>query len=56
VSIDDLEGLPPSVSALLVRGLSLDEGPPRLLVQEERSLAQNQEIAMIACGALWPMR
>jgi ribosome-associated protein len=46
VSIDDLEGLPPSVSALLVRGLCLDEAPLRLLVQDERSLARNQEIAV----------
>ena len=29
VSIDDLQGLPPTVSALLVRGWRLDEAPPR---------------------------
>ena len=46
VSIDDLEGLPPSVAALLVRGLRLDEAPLRLLVQDERSLARNQEVAV----------
>jgi ribosome-associated protein len=46
VSIDDLQGLPPSVSALLVRGLRLDEAPLRLLVQDERSLARNREIAV----------
>jgi ribosome-associated protein len=46
VSIEDLEGLPPSESALLVRGLRLDAGPLRLLVQDERSLARNQEIAV----------
>jgi ribosome-associated protein len=46
VSIDDLYGLPPSVFAVLVRGLRLDEGSLRLLVQEERSLARNQEIAV----------
>jgi ribosome-associated protein len=45
VSIDDLEGLPPSVSDLLVRGLRLDEAPLRLVVQDERSLKRNQEIA-----------
>jgi ribosome-associated protein len=45
VSIDDLEGLPPTVSALLVRGLRLDEAPLRLVVQDERSLTRNQEIA-----------
>ena len=46
VSMDDLAGLPPSVSASLVRGLRLDEAPLRLLVQDERSLARNQEIAV----------
>src|SRR5262249_12624982 len=46
VSIDDLQGLPPSVSALLVRGFRLDEAPMRLLVQDERSLAWNQQIAV----------
>jgi ribosome-associated protein len=46
VSIDDLEGLPPSVSAMLVRGLRLDEAPLRLVVQDERSLTRNQEIAV----------
>jgi ribosome-associated protein len=46
VSIDDLQGLRPSVSALLVRGLRLDEAPLRLMVQDERSLARNQDIAV----------
>jgi ribosome-associated protein len=45
VSIDDLQGLAPTVSALLVRGLRLDEAPLRLVVQDERSLTRNQEIA-----------
>jgi ribosome-associated protein len=46
VSIDDLDGLPLSVSASLVRGLRLDEAPLRLVVQDERSLTRNQEIAV----------
>jgi ribosome-associated protein len=46
VSTEDLEGLPPRVCELLVRGLRLDETPLRLLVQDERSLARNQEIAV----------
>jgi ribosome-associated protein len=46
VSVDDLDGLPADVSALLIRGLRLDEAPLRLLVQDERSLARNQEIAV----------
>src|SRR5215470_8040833 len=46
VSLDDVDGLPAPVSALLVRGLRLDEAPLRLVVQDERSLARNQEIAV----------
>ena len=46
VSLEDLTGLPQSVSDSLVRSLRLDDGPLRLLVQEERSLARNQQIAM----------
>ena len=46
VSLEDLTGLPHAVSDSLARGLRLDEGPLRLLVQDERSLARNQEIAV----------
>jgi ribosome-associated protein len=46
LSLEDLTGLPQAVSDLLVRGLRLDAGPLRLLVQDERSLARNQEIAV----------
>jgi ribosome-associated protein len=46
VSLEDVTGLPQPVAEVLVRSLRLDEGPLRLLVQDERSLALNQEIAV----------
>ncbi len=46
LSVEDLAGLPQSVSDMLVRALRLDVGPLRLLVQDERSLARNQQIAV----------
>jgi ribosome-associated protein len=46
VSLEDLTGLPAAVSDVLARSLRLDEGPLRLVVQDERSLARNQEIAV----------
>jgi ribosome-associated protein len=43
---NSLEGLDADVAARLARGLSLDRGPLRISVQDERSLARNQEIAV----------
>jgi ribosome-associated protein len=37
--------LDPDVAQRLSRGLGLDVNPPRLSIQDERSLARNQEIA-----------
>jgi ribosome-associated protein len=42
---DSLEGLDPDVAARLARALGLEAGPLRIAVQDERSLARNQEIA-----------
>jgi len=46
VSLDDLAGLPASVADTLTRRLRLDDTPLRLVVQDERSLVRNQEIAV----------
>ena len=45
LSADSLEGLDPEVAARLARALGLDTGPLRIAIQDERSLARNQEIA-----------
>jgi ribosome-associated protein len=45
VGPDALAGLDPDVAARLTAGLGLDTRPLRITVQDERSLARNQEIA-----------
>jgi ribosome-associated protein len=45
LSADSLEGLDADVAARLARALGLDTGPLRIAIQDERSLARNQEIA-----------
>ena len=45
LSTDSLEGMNPEVAARLARVLGLDTGPLRIAIQDERSLARNQEIA-----------
>jgi ribosome-associated protein len=45
LTLDSLQGLDPEVGALLERALGLDLGPLRISIQDERSLARNQEIA-----------
>ena len=45
LSADSLEGLDSDVAARLARALGLDTGPLRIAIQDERSLARNQEIA-----------
>jgi ribosome-associated protein len=42
---DSLEGLDPDVAERLGRALGLDMNPLRISIQDERSLARNQEIA-----------
>jgi ribosome-associated protein len=44
--LDSLAGLDPEVAARLAQGLGLDERALRIVVQDERSLARNQEIAI----------
>src|SRR5918911_1669275 len=45
LAADSLEGLDTDVAARLARALGLDTGPLRITIQDERSLARNQEIA-----------
>ncbi len=45
LEIDSLEGLDAEVAARLARSLGFDAGPLRISIQDERSLARNQEIA-----------
>jgi ribosome-associated protein len=45
LGIDSLEDLDPDVAARLARSLGLEAGPLRIAIQDERSLARNQEIA-----------
>jgi ribosome-associated protein len=45
IELDSLTGLEPRLVDLLARELGLEERPLRISVQEERSLARNQEIA-----------
>jgi ribosome-associated protein len=40
-----LDGLSPVIAERLRRGLHLDSGPLRIVVQDDRSLARNQELA-----------
>jgi ribosome-associated protein len=40
-----LDGLAPELVALLRQGLGLDQRPLRIAIQDERSLARNQELA-----------
>ena len=56
---DSLAGLDADVAARLARGLGLEAGPLRIAIQDERSLARNQEIATArlrerVAGALAP--
>jgi ribosome-associated protein len=45
VTSETLEGLDPDIAERLGRGLGLDVNPFRITIQDERSLARNQEIA-----------
>src|SRR5438270_6056299 len=45
LSAESLEGLDPEMAERLGRGLGLDLNPLRISIQDERSLALNQEIA-----------
>ena len=45
LSADSLEGLDADMAARLARALGLDTGPLRIAIEDERSLARNQEIA-----------
>jgi ribosome-associated protein len=45
LSADSLEGLDAGVAARLAQALGLDTSPLRIAIQDERSLARNQEIA-----------
>jgi ribosome-associated protein len=47
---DSLVGLDDEVAARLARALRLDTGPLRITIQDERSLARNQEIAAQRLG------
>ena len=55
LSADSLEGLDEAVATRLARALGLDAGPVRIAVQDERSLARNQERPS-ACTTAWPRR
>jgi ribosome-associated protein len=46
LALDSLAGLPADVASQLVARLRLDERPMRIVVQDERSLSRNQEIAI----------
>ena len=45
VDLESLDGLEPDVVERLARGLRLAERPLRISIQDDRSLARNQEIA-----------
>ena len=45
LTAESLEGLDPEMAERLGRGLGLDLNPLRISIQDERSLARNQEIA-----------
>jgi ribosome-associated protein len=46
LDIDTLDGLEPALAALLAGRLRLAERPLRITVQDERSLARNQDLAI----------
>jgi ribosome-associated protein len=46
ISLDTLAGLEPEVASKLATVLALDERPLRIVVQDERSLARNQDLAV----------
>lgn len=46
LTLDSLAGLDPDVSARLAGALGLDQHPLRIVVQEERSLSRNRELAL----------
>jgi ribosome-associated protein len=46
LDIDTLDGLEPALAALLAGRLRLTERPLRITVQDERSLARNQDLAI----------
>jgi ribosome-associated protein len=46
VTSESLDGLEPDVAATLEEGLGLNERPLRIVVQDERWLGRNQEIAV----------
>ena len=46
VSLDSLQGLDAHVADRLAQALGLEDKPLRILVQEERSLARNQALAV----------
>jgi ribosome-associated protein len=46
VGPESLEGLPDEVGERLARALGLDLAPLRIAIQDERSLARNQQIAV----------
>lgn len=52
LALDCLTGLEPALVDLLARELRLEERPLRISVQEERSLARNQEIAAERLAAM----
>jgi ribosome-associated protein len=45
ITTDSLEGLEPEIAARLRRAFDLEANPLRISVQDERSLARNQQIA-----------
>src|SRR5579859_5986041 len=52
LTLDSLAGLPPDVVQKLAAALGLEEQPLRIVVQDERSLSRNQEIAVRRLGEL----
>src|ERR671938_362915 len=42
---ESLDGLAPELAARLEQGLGLDQRPLRIAIQDERSVARNQELA-----------
>ena len=52
IPLESLSGLDPEVASRLAQRLGLDKRPLRIVVQDERSLARNQEIAIERLGRL----
>lgn len=46
LSLDSLVGLEPGIAGKLAAALDLDDQPLRIVVQDERSLSRNQELAI----------